>query len=118
MLYHVTDLDRGLSELARVLEAGGRLVAVTNADDHLRELRDLIGADFHSGFTRESGEGALLRHFASVERTDLDGTVTIADAEAVYAYRDSMLTSDTTREFVFDVPFRARTGASIFVATR
>src|SRR5918911_5555528 len=43
MLYHIPDPDRALAELARVLERGGRLVAVTNAPDHLRELRALLG---------------------------------------------------------------------------
>jgi ubiquinone/menaquinone biosynthesis C-methylase UbiE len=38
MLYHVPDAPRALSELARVLSPGGRLVAVTNGGDHLREL--------------------------------------------------------------------------------
>jgi ubiquinone/menaquinone biosynthesis C-methylase UbiE len=41
MLYHVSDLDLGLSELARVLKPEGRLVAVTNGVDHLQELWDL-----------------------------------------------------------------------------
>lgn len=39
----VLDLERGVSELARVLRTGGRLVAVTNSLDHLREIAELIG---------------------------------------------------------------------------
>lgn len=38
MLYHVPDLDRALSELARVLQPGGCLVATTNGVRQLGEL--------------------------------------------------------------------------------
>ena len=119
MLYHVPDLDRGLAELARVVEPGGHLVAVTNAQDHLRELCDVIGVDFRSGFARETGEEALLRHFRAVARApSFDGVVTITDADAVYAYRDSMIVSDKSRDLDFDLPLRVRTAVSVFVATR
>ena len=37
MLYHVPGIERALGELARVLRPRGRLVAVTNGADHLRE---------------------------------------------------------------------------------
>src|SRR5262249_6411603 len=118
MLYHVPDLDRGIAELARVLEPGGRLVAATNATDHLRELRDLIGRDFASSFTRENGADLLARHFRRTERIDADGVVTIHERQTLVAYRDSMITSDKRHELVFDLPFRARTRVSVFVATK
>ena len=118
MLYHVPNLDRALRELARVLQPGGRLVAVTNGRDHLRELREVIGVDFETSFSRENGVEALRRHFSAVTQTDVDGAVTIADADALYAYRDSMITADPSHELVFDLPLRARTAVTVFVATR
>jgi SAM-dependent methyltransferase len=83
MLYHVRDLDRGLAELARVLKPGGRLVAVTNAEDHLRELWELARRASAMGrftFRSENGEEALRRHFARVERRDARGWLTMDDA--------------------------------------
>jgi hypothetical protein len=41
-------------------------------------------------FSRESGETILARHFASVERTDVDGRVTFPDTEAIRRYIRSM----------------------------
>ena len=72
MLYHVQDVDRGLAELARVLEPGGRLVSVTNSVRHIEELRELFGTimpGFERQFHSENGEELLCRHFSHVQRS-------------------------------------------------
>ncbi len=88
MLYHVADVGRALDELARVLDSGGRLVAVTNRLDHLKELRELVGQPqrVFTNFSGENGEELLRPRFASVEVREAAGTVTFPDCEAVLAY--------------------------------
>jgi SAM-dependent methyltransferase len=119
MLYHVPDLHRTLAELARVLRRGGRLVAVTNGLDHLRELRELAGQTrtFPEGvFVRENGEELLRRHFAHVERRDADGWVTMDD-EALRRY---VATWEEWHPILdlppFEQPLRIRRLPTIFIA--
>jgi SAM-dependent methyltransferase len=119
MLYHVSDLDRALGEIARVLRPGGRLVAVTNADDHLAELWALVGIErIPHAFGRENGESLLRGHFATVEQRDADGTVTLHDADAVRTY---LASSAHARPFVDEVreleePLVVRRRVTVFVA--
>ena len=87
MLYHAPDLDRAVGEIARVLRRGGRLVAATNASDHLQEMLDLAGIDdFDFSFRAENGAGILRPHFARVETRDAGGTVTLRDADQIRTY--------------------------------
>jgi SAM-dependent methyltransferase len=102
VLFHVADLDLALSELTRVLRPGGRLVAVTVSVRHLAELWGLVGGEqLPLTFRRENGEDLLRRHFATVERQDVDATVTVREADAVRRY---LASSERGKSFVGSVP--------------
>ena len=121
MLYHVTDLERALWELRRVLEPGGRFVATTIGAEHMKDLWLLVG--YHvpeRQFSRESGEEALSRHFARVERRDVDAELVFPDAEAFRAYVDSTLFAAAVPRPLPDVEgtFTSRTRVTVFVAER
>lgn len=92
VLFHVPDLDGALAEIARVLEPGGALVAVTNGQTHLAELWALVGRTQPAAspsFRAENGAAVLGRRFVQVERHDVPGPVTFADADAVRRYVSS-----------------------------
>ena len=121
MLYHVEDLDRALSELARVLEPGGKLVAVTIGEGHMAEVWRLVGYEkAERPFSRENGASQLARHFRKVQREDVDAQLVFPDAAAVHEYVDSTIFSaEVARPLPeFEGPFRAGAHATVFVAER
>jgi SAM-dependent methyltransferase len=122
MLYHVPDLERGLSEIARVLNTGGVLFVTTNSRYHLQELRDLVGSGpSPSKFTREDGGVQLLRHFSSVDRIDVDGELVFDDRAQVDDYvRASIAMSPFADNLPTDLalPLTVRSGCSVFVAKK
>jgi SAM-dependent methyltransferase len=121
VLFHVADVDRALAGLARVLCPGGRLVAVTNSTQHLRELTDLGGLGMlqaGSVFRNENGAELLERHFARVERRDAYGWLTLDDA-AMRAYAGSTERLAPLLELPpLEEPLRVRREPTIFVAEK
>jgi SAM-dependent methyltransferase len=121
MLYHVPDVDRALAELARVLRPRGRLVAVTNAPDHLRELRELLGLPRNRAaypFSGANGERLLRRHFARVEVRDGAGTIRFPNRDEVVAYVEASRTLFDSRADVpeFDGELVVTRHSVVFVA--
>lgn len=126
VLYHVPDLTQCLVEIARVLRPGGRLVAVTYSERHLRELFDIVGeSPIASTFSAESGGAALRDHFDPVERRDISGRARFASTDAILGYLASYGEWSPARfaspEVVLKVrdlhlPFHATYRHSVFVA--
>jgi SAM-dependent methyltransferase len=121
MLYHVHDLDRGLAELARVLEPGGKLVAVTNSVRHLEELGDLLGEvmpGFELQFNAENGEQILCRHFSDVARIDAEVVAIVESRDVLVRYAESVSYDTDPIPDDVSLPFRVHGRTTIFVATR
>jgi SAM-dependent methyltransferase len=121
MLYHVPDVAKGLSEIARVLEPRGTLVAVTSSVHHLQELRELIGYDwrwFARSFNRENGEESLAQSFAHVGRVDLETLITVHEREKLVAYRESLSQPSQPVPDDVELPFLVHGRTTIFVATK
>jgi SAM-dependent methyltransferase len=121
MLYHAPELDGALGELARVLKPGGRLVATTNAADHLIEMFELAGLErLVLPFGAENGEECLSGHFAGIRRYDAYGTVTFRDADQIRSYllSSARLWGGAERVPELTEPLVARRRPVVFVAEK
>jgi SAM-dependent methyltransferase len=121
MLYHVKDTDRGLAEIARVLEPGGTFVAVTNSVKHLEELRtifDTLMRGYENRFNSENGDATLRRHFTNVERTEADVVAIVDERDVLEGYRRSLLYETRALPDDLELPFRVHGRTTIFVATK
>ena len=96
MLYHVPDLDRGLSEVRRVLKEGGCFYCATYGEKgilpYLCSSFDLPLGDsgLNLAFTLQNGEQTLRRHFERVERYDYLDSLAVTNVEDLVDYIRSL----------------------------
>lgn len=119
MLYHVPDLERALTELARVAP---RLVASTNGYDQLREMWELVGRDLgdrRTVFMRETGAELLHAHYDDVRMVDLPATVEMS-ADDMRRYIANSVAHRHLADRVpdFDGTRTVTASTAVFAATR
>ena len=120
MLFLVADISVALSEIARVLDDDGCLVAATQTERSLPELWELLGAPARIpwSFSSENGTGVLKRWFADVEEHHADAVLTFADTGSI---RDFVAVSLNRGHLTGRVPeqagpLEASTRDTVFVA--
>lgn len=92
MLYHVPDIDKGLSEVRRVLRKDGRFYCATYGENGiLPYLCSLFGfpveeSGINQTFTLQNGRETLLHHFGSVTRYDYPDSLAVTDVEDMVDY--------------------------------
>ena len=120
MLYHVNPLEQALSELARVLHHGGRLIAITNGRSHMAELWSTVGADHNEpSFSVENGADFLSSYFSKVESRSTATYATFSNRDVAAKYLRSLNRNDLVDELPPAVwPLRARGSTAVFVAQR
>jgi SAM-dependent methyltransferase len=99
MLYHCPDIPVAVGELRRVLGPGGVLIAVTNSEQHLHELREIHLAiaekplsPVSERFSVENGTEFLEAAFDDVSVVHFDGELRVPEVEPVAQYLASMMT--------------------------
>jgi SAM-dependent methyltransferase len=101
MLYHASDRERALGEIARVLSPGGILYASTNGAGHLKEINALLERSWEWGFRIEVA-GDQLAAFFEVGLELYPCNLEVTEAEPVLAFVRSLDCGEIAgaREFV------------------
>ena len=112
MLYHVPDLQKGLSEVRRVLKEGGAFYCATFGEHGIMEYLSGILIEYgvedntNKNFTLQNGDQYLKSAFGKVERFDYKDSLAVTNIEDIidYIYSLSSMTtlSSMNREKIRD----------------
>lgn len=92
MLYHVSDLRKGLSEVARVLKPNGKFYCATGGERNIMQfVADLLkpyGFEYQAKnqFTLQNGGQKLKEHFSRVEKRMYEDALEVTNIEDLMEY--------------------------------
>jgi ubiquinone/menaquinone biosynthesis C-methylase UbiE len=107
MLYHVPDRPKAMTEIRRILKPGGRLVATTVGENHMKEMMEWyaqvhisnIWQSFANPFTLENGSEQLEPYFRHVVLFRYEDNLDVTEVEPIMAYiRSGMRVSELSQE--------------------
>jgi ubiquinone/menaquinone biosynthesis C-methylase UbiE len=100
VLYHVSDVDSAISEIARVLKPSGRFYASTIGKHHMQEIAEIVreflpemqydSMIVAERFGLENGVEKLKKFFEITERVDYKDYLLIPEVEPIIEYISSM----------------------------
>lgn len=107
MLYHVDERPLALAEMARVMVPGAILLAATNGERHLSQIRELVRPGDGHGETRafdlDNGPSQLLPWFSDIRVVRHSNRLLIKDPQLVLDYIDSMPGLDLSADYLDEI---------------
>lgn len=92
MLYHVPDLNQGLSEVKRVLNADGVFYCATYGENGIMPFIAGLFKEYgiedtsNKNFTLQNGYGILKKYFSHIQRLDYEDSLAVTDVDDVLDY--------------------------------
>lgn len=96
MLYHIPDLDKGLSEVKRVISDEGYFYCATYGENGIVPyisglLREYGARDTtNKNFTLQNGYDILKKYFSVVQRFDYEDSLAVTNIDDMLDYIDSL----------------------------
>lgn len=92
MLYHVPDLNKGLSEVRRVLKQGGKFYCATYGEHGIIEYLSNLLSDYevedhiNRNFTLQNGKDLLEKQFENVQRLEYVDALEVTNIDDIVEY--------------------------------
>lgn len=104
MLYHVSDLDKGLSEVKRILTSDGYFYCATYGENGIMPfiaglLKEYgITDNTNKNFTLQNGYGILRNYFSNIQRLDYEDSLAVTDVDDLLDYIYSLTNMSSIAE--------------------
>lgn len=132
IFYHISDKQKALSEIKRVLKPKGCLYLSTIGKNHLIELRELLKefksniviaqSDFAEDFGLENGEAQISKYFDTTELLRYEDSLIVSEIEPIINYLYSttgnskeILVGENLKSFKSFVESKMKVTGDIFI---